>query len=45
MAAHQDGTTTNLESQPIACSLTPGDLRERLGELFEQFTVADHVNQ
>ena len=31
MAAQQDGTTTNLKSLPIACTLTPGDLRERLG--------------
>jgi len=31
MAAQQDGTTSNLKSLPIACTLTPGDLRERLG--------------
>ena len=31
MAAQSDGTTSNLKSLPIACTLTPGDLRERLG--------------
>jgi len=31
MAAQQDRTTSNLASLPIACTLTPGDLRERLG--------------
>jgi hypothetical protein len=31
MAGQQDDTTTNLKSLPIACTLTPGDLRERLG--------------
>ena len=30
-AAQQDGTTSNLKSLPIACTLTPGGLRERLG--------------
>ena len=30
MAAQQDQTTSNLKSLPIACTLTPGDLRERL---------------
>ncbi len=31
MAAQQDGATSNLKSLPIACTLTSGDLRERLG--------------
>ena len=31
MAAQQDDTKTILKSLPIACTLTPGDLRERLG--------------
>ena len=31
MAAQQDEMTTTLKSLPIACTLTPGDLRERLG--------------
>ena len=31
MAAQWDGTTSNLKSLTIACTLTPGDLRERLG--------------
>jgi hypothetical protein len=31
MAAQQDDPTTTLKSLPIACTLTPGDLRERLG--------------
>ena len=31
MAAQQDQTTSNLKSLPIACTLTPDDLRERLG--------------
>jgi hypothetical protein len=31
MAAQTDGTAGNLRSLPIACTLTPGDLRERLG--------------
>jgi hypothetical protein len=31
MAAQRDETTSNLKSLPIACTLTPGDLRERLG--------------
>ena len=31
MTAQSDGTTSNLESLPIACTLTAGDLRERLG--------------
>ncbi len=31
MAAQQDGTTNYLKSLPIACTLTPGDFRERLG--------------
>ena len=31
MAAQQDDTTTTLNSLAIACTLTPGDLRERLG--------------
>ena len=31
MAAQPDGTTSNLESLSIACTLTPSDLRERLG--------------
>ena len=31
MAAHQDGTTSTLKSLPIACTLTPRDLVERLG--------------
>jgi hypothetical protein len=33
MAAQQDRTTRNLKSLPIACTLTPGDLRERLGRI------------
>jgi len=31
MAAQQDDTKTILKSLPIACTLTPGDLRKRLG--------------
>ena len=31
MAAEQDRPTRDLKSLPIACTLTPGDLRERLG--------------
>jgi len=31
MAAQQDDPTTTLKSLPIACTLTRGDLRERLG--------------
>ena len=31
MAAQQDDMPTPLKSLPIACTLTPGDLRERLG--------------
>ena len=31
MAAQEDDPTTTLKSLPIACTLTPGDLRERLG--------------
>jgi hypothetical protein len=31
MAAQHDQTTSNLKSLPIACTLTPEDLRERLG--------------
>ena len=31
MAAQHDDPTTTLKSLPIACTLTPGDLRERLG--------------
>ena len=31
MAAQQDDTPPPLKSLPIACTLTPGDLRERLG--------------
>ena len=31
MAAQEDGTTSNLRSLPIACTLTSGALRERLG--------------
>lgn len=31
MAPQQDGTTSNLKSLPIACTLRPPDLRERLG--------------
>jgi hypothetical protein len=30
MAAQRDGTTSNFKSLPIVCTLTPGDLRERL---------------
>ena len=30
MAAQREGTTSNLKSLPITCTLTPGDLRERL---------------
>ena len=38
MAARQDGATSNLKSLPIACTLTPGDLRERLA-LIRQLTA------
>ena len=31
MAAQQAGPTSQLKSLPIACTLTPGDLLERLG--------------
>ena len=31
MAAQWDRTTSQLKSLTIACTLTPGDLRERLG--------------
>jgi len=31
MAARLDRTTTHLKTLPIACTLTPGDLQERLG--------------
>lgn len=30
MAAEQETTLSNLKSLPIACTLTPGDLRDRL---------------
>ena len=38
MAAQHDGTTRQLKSLPIACRLTPGDLRGRVG-LIHALTV------